>query len=368
MDIRKGPYGQFAILKLDEGMVVSEYAVEMIRNDITGCALPVYLNDTSFGRELAFDCTGMIKLSDTDSAVNIKRSRNAIAELFDAIADLSDKLLSPGNMIWDTDWLFLDKENNKLKLCINPAQTSEDKLKLSSLDDSATQSFLSHPFFGKVLTSQERDSLLYAIRDNDEELLRQAAENIRNYPVDIRSFPTGKIPKGMIATAAVALISLAFMSFGEIFLSFLFFIFSCFLLIPCILKTKHGRSGRDEESSYDKTRILFESEKNRTGTITCLMLSYNDNGQQYTKAIYTTRATLGSDCFLSDITIDTPDISPLHLEIIRNKDGFGIIDRSDDNSSYLDNIRLEPEKPYEIRDGQTVICGRTEIRISLGLR
>lgn len=368
MDIRKGPYGQFAILKLEEGTVVSEYAVEMIRKDITGCALPVYLNDTSFGRELAFDCTNMISLSDTDPTGNIKRSRNAIAELFVAIASLSDNLLPPGNIIWDAPWVFWDKQNNKIKLCLNPAKTSEDNLELSSLDDSATQSFLSQPFFSKVLTSQERDSLLYAIRDNDEELLRRTSDNIKSTSVDTRTSSRVKIPKDMIASIAVALISLAFMSFGEILISFLFFAFACFLLISFILRSRQMQKTGSNEEREDKTRILFENERSRTGTISCLMLSYNSKGNDITKAIFTSRATLGSDCFLSDITIDDQDISPLHLEIIRNSEGFGIIDRSDDNTSYLDNIRLEPRKIYDIRDGQTIICGRTEIRISLGLR
>ena len=367
MEIRKGPYGQFAILRLDEGTVVSEYAVEMIRNEITGCALPVYLNDTSLGRELAFDCTGMVALSKPGSADIIRYGRNAIADLFSAIADLSDKLISPGNIIWEDSWVFWDNDNKKIRICINPAQTSENNLELSSLGNARTQSFLSHPYFSTVLTSQERDSLLYAIRDNNEELLRQASINIRTSK-DVSSNAVSKIPKGMIATIIVALISLAFMSFGEILISFLFFTLSCLMLIKLIRKSQTETSDTGYNSGYDKTKILFENERGTTGSINCLILTYNLNGQEYKKAVYTSRATIGSDCFLSDVTIDNPSVSSLHLEIIRNNDVFCIIDRSDDNTSYLDNIRLESGRSYEIRDGQKIICGKVELTITLGLR
>ncbi len=369
MEIRKGPYGQFVTLRCEERDVVSGYAAEMIRKDIAGFTLPVYINDTSFGRELAFDCTGMKRLSEITTITKNKMIlRNSIADLFISISKMSDVLLAPGNIVWDNTWLFWDEDNKRLRLCVHPFESDPEALRLSSLGDDKTQDFISHSCFKEVLTSGERDSLLFAIRDNDCSLLERSAVNIKNTSPDVRPSAVHTFHKEIAIALLSAIIALASVILSELFISFLFFAASCTLLISTVLK-----DGRSKKSTYDisdnsKTRILFDEEHSDPDTVSCMILTYYSGAEQIRKAIYTQRATVGSDCFLSDITVDNDSVSPLHVQITKNKDIYTVTDISKDNMTFLDGLRLEKGREYEVRDGQRMMLGDVSFDIRLGLR
>ena len=370
MEIRKGPYGQFVTLRCEERDIVSGYAVEMIRKDITGCTLPVYINDTSFGRELAFDCTGMKRLSETETTITKNKMilRNAIADLFISISRMSDVLLAPGNIVWDNTWLFWDEDNKRLRLCVHPFESDPDALRLSSLGDDKTQDFISHSCFKEVLTSGERDSLLFAIRDNNCSLLERSAVNIKNTSPDVRPSAPHSFHKEILFSLLSAVTALAAILLSELFISFLFFAASCTFLISLILKDSRSKTNDDDLSDDSKTRILFEEEHSDPASINCLILTYDSGAEQIRKAIYTQRATVGSDCFLSDITVDNESVSPLHVQILKHKDIFTVTDISKDNMTFLDGLRLEKGKEYEVRDGQKMMLGEIAFDIRLGLR
>jgi len=58
-------------------------------------------------------------------------------------------------------------------------------------------------------------------------------------------------------------------------------------------------------------------------------------------------------------------ISPIHAEFKKSGHIFYVSDLSDDNETYLDNIRLNPGRDFEIKNGQVLLCGKREFKIEI---
>ena len=57
MEIRKGPYGQFVINKLENIDSVNNYTREIIAENIPGHMLPLYIIPAVSTYELSYDCS-----------------------------------------------------------------------------------------------------------------------------------------------------------------------------------------------------------------------------------------------------------------------------------------------------------------------
>ena len=366
MEIRKGPYGKFATELIDDKEEIYEYAAEMIRAGNPGCFLPVYINDTLRGRELDFDISDLIPISDfLSTAPDIRRK--AAADLFLSITASGNMLLDTGSIILEGSDTYWDPKNNKILIPMRPVKRPSPSVYTSGISKDDIEAFLKIPFFNDILTLEEKDKLIYGLTENNSGMIDKVCTAIRSTRIKAERKHSDKA-RPLIYSLISAVFSLAAVLEGEYLLSLAFFLFSS--LIPSIsgLSFVLHPGGKDQTEDNSIRRSIFFEDKGSVSSAECLVISYKTGTDQVKKAIYTDRATIGSDCFLSDITIDDPSIEALHLEITGTDTSYMIRDLSIHDNVMLDDHRIEKDRPYEIRDGQVILCGNIEFRISIGLR
>lgn len=367
MEIRKGPYGHYAIEKIGNTHNICYYSHEIISENILGHMLPVYINPSIEGYELYFDYSGLSQLKDRKpSNLDEKNKlRECLGDLLLTFSLLPDYLLSPMSVTLDENYIFVDNSFKSLYVCYNPSKIKPEKLNLSSLLDAGIRNLLESDIFKEIILPEETDKIIYSLQTEDEKLFIQGANNIRT-PLEeekkenplLKQFDFQRCLAAGILSLGFTLLHYPLPSIILVFISLLLGI-KTYLQI-CVFKNDSNSKEQDDS----KTKILFGS--NQGNVLSCLILTSEDiNGDKISKAIYTDKATIGSDRFLCDIFIDDESISPIHAEIKKTEKSYFICDISSDNSTFLDNVRLEPQKDYEVKSGQTLICSQKEFQIEI---
>ncbi len=368
MEIRKGPFGHFATEKIGSLDSICDYSREIISENILGHMLPVYINPSIEGYELYYDFSGLSPLtSKTPKDMNeLNNLRSCLGDLFLTISLLPDYLLSPASLVLDEKYIFVDDDYKSLSVCFNPGKISPDKLNIASLLESEMLKLLESDNLKNVIKPEEIDKLIYSLQTNDEALFIKCANSIASPLMEEKSESLLLKSSDFLRCIITTTFSLIFASLEYYVPSFILFLISVALGLKTIIQLKmHKQSLISHKPTDDsKTEMLFNSNKN--SGLSCLILTTeDDSGLKTSKSIYTDKATIGSDRFLCDIFIDKNDISALHAEIKKNGKSYYIRDLSNDNSTYLDNVRLEPQKDYEIKSGQTLMCSRIEFQIEI---
>ncbi|SMC31696.1 FHA domain-containing protein [Oscillospiraceae bacterium] len=368
MDIRKGPYGKFAAMKLEDDTLLHEYAAEIIRDGIPGCFLPVYVNEYRNGRELSFDISDLIPLTRADLIKGTNQKRKAAADLFLSLTSSCNMLLDTSNIILSDKYAYWDPKEQRILLPYKPIVSKTPSVHTSGLKRQETESFLKSNFFSDILTLEEKDTLTFAMSEDNEDMIKNTCTRIRNTDIHKDKKSLSDTCKTLILSIISALCALFSVIKGDIPIALAFFLFSA--TIPFIINfAGHGRTRSEEEKEGSSLRrSIFFEDSGSGNDIDCLILTYYIDNERIRRAIYTDRATLGSDRFLSDIIIDDSSIEALHLEIIKSTDSYMVRDLSINDNVMLDGHRIEKDRPYEIRDGQRLLCGNIEFTISRGLR
>lgn len=370
MEIRKGPYGHFVINKIEDIDSINNYTREIVEENIPGHMLPLYIIPAVSRYEVSYDFSGLTPLShlipsDSDK---INRLRKALGDLFIFLTSLPDYLLSPASVTFDDRYIFTDESCSELKVCFDPSSVEPSSLNIHSLINSGLRRFLNSPCVTEALYPEEKDAVLFAVEKNDPELLLQEAERIRetvpenkerSYLLNINEF------KAVILSSLLSLIfSLTGITFG-IWISVAFELF--FAVRTVRLVTSQGGLSVPESTDSTRKQMLFGNEDESAVNVDAVVLTYKDpdSGEEEKKAIYTDKATIGSDRFLCDLFTPDREISPVHAQIRKIGKTYYVSDLSSGNNTFLNNIRLEPGREYEIKSDQTLMLGKREYRIRI---
>ena len=79
-------------------------------------------------------------------------------------------------------------------------------------------------------------------------------------------------------------------------------------------------------------------------------------------SLYLDKTAIGSDCFLSDIVLDEPSVSPLHAVIKQEKGTFYLEPAKGTGKTYIQDSPVENGRAYEIKSGQKITIGKIEFR------
>lgn len=420
MQIKKGPYGYFAIKKFDDPDILCTYAEEVI----DGNRLDFYLKpNTEYigsGIMCCFEFSGYIQITDPEFSVfspgkrtashkkefkTLGLRRRSAGDLFYSFIRLLDHLISPTCIVLDPDMVFTDPEGITIKLCCLPVKSRPEDLCLSSLDAERLEKLLSCDFFRSIITADEINALVYSVRENNEELFLTTADKIRGSATDdtdslqlinpgkksIKKAPSGKKyskeEKDLLIACLSAFFSFALMAGKMLLPCFLFFFLSVVILIAAILNQKKHESYEHKEESQiiakQRSSILFSdshsadtgsspSEINGTGRnntfqplISGQLSLISENkcvSSQY--SLYLDETCIGSDCFLSDIVIDDPHVAPLHAVIKQVNGTFYLEPANGTGKTYLEDSPVENGRSYEIKSGQKITVGDIEFRFA----
>ena len=75
--------------------------------------------------------------------------------------------------------------------------------------------------------------------------------------------------------------------------------------------------------------------------------------------------TIGRRAENSIQIVDDPYVSGAHAEITDDDGWFQIVDSGSTNGTIVDGVKLEPQMPLELNDGDDIVFGRTQFRIRI---
>lgn len=409
MQIKKGPYGYYAIEKFDSPDRLCSYAEEVIAGNKTDFYLRPVTEIFGSGAMCCFEFSGYMQITDPEFSVfspikknaskkkdakNLSLRRKSAGDLFYAVAKLLDNLISPSCLVLDPNMMFTDPDGITVKLCCLPIKSDPNDLCISSLGASRLEDLLNCDFFKSVITDDERNALVYSVKENKEDLFLKVARIIKGIDEEQNpAFPEqnteskvqitetvknlSRSDRDLIIAGLSAFLSLASILNRMLLPCFLFYFLALIIFATTLLNMRKSKENikkeESEEVSKQRSSILFsdipqtsDSEENlfiplTSGKLT-LISDRNDVKKNY--SVYLSETTIGSDCFLSDIVIDDPLIAPLHA-VIRQKDGTFYLEPSKGTGrTYIEDSPIENGKSYEIKSGQKISFGEIEFRFS----
>lgn len=409
MQIKKGPYGYYAIEKFDSPDRLCSYAEEVIAGNKTDFYLRPVTEIFGSGAMCCFEFSGYMQITDPEFSVlspnkktaskkkdakNLSLRRKSAGDLFYAVAKLLDNLISPSCLVLDPNMMFTDPDGITVKLCCLPIKSDPNDLCISSLGASRLEDLLNCDFFKSVITDDERNALVYSVKENKEDLFLKVARIIKGIDDEpALALPeqnserttqlTGtvknlsKSDRDLVIAGLSAFLSLASILNRMLLPCFLFYFLALIIFATTLLNMRKSKENimkeESEEVSKQRSSILFsditqtsDSDENlfvplTSGKLT-LISDRTDVKKNY--SVYLSETTIGSDCFLSDIVIDDPLIAPLHA-VIRQKDGTFYLEPSKGTGrTYIEDSPVENGKSFEIKSGQKISFGEIEFRFS----
>ena len=423
MQIKKGPYGYYAIEKLDSPDKICAYAEEVI----AGNKSDFYLQPVTdyFGTEAmcCFEFSGYLQLTDPEFSVfspgkktashkkdnkNLSLRRRSVGDLFYAFAKLLDNLISPSCLVLDPNMMFTDPEGISVKMCCLPVKSHPDDLCISSLGASRLEELLNCDFFKSIITDDEKNALVYSVKENNEEMFLKIAGLIRgdggddpfsmNILKDEKHATTGlpaslrqlsKTEKDLLIAVLSSVLSVLSILGKMPLPCILFFLLSVIIFITTMLNQKKTNAGirkvESQEQSRQRSSILFsdnpiisqpdeyssesknaESVNTYTPLTTGKLTLISDNEKIHSNySLYLDKTTVGSDCFLSDIVLDEQGIAPLHAVIRQTNGSFYLEPAKGSGKSFIEDSPVENGRSYEIKSGQKIAFGDIEFRFGL---
>ena len=419
MQIKKGPYGYYAIEKLDSPDKICAYAEEVIAGNKSDFYLQPVTELFGSVAMCCFEFSGYLQLTDPEFSVfspgrktashkkdnkNLSLRRRSVGDLFYAFAKLLDNLISPSCLVLDPNMMFSDPDGIQVKMCCLPIKSHPDDLCISSLGAARLEELLNCDFFKSIITDDEKNALVYSVKENNEEMFLKIAGIIRGDDGD-DPFPSGNQSsetKGFITlpaairqlskterdllTAVLSSVLSVFSILGKMPLPcILFFLLAVIILITTMMNQKKTEASmkkvESQEQSRQRSSILFSDplismpdeysagSKNEaavnpyvpltTGKLTLLSDNKNINSNY---SLYLDKTTIGSDCFLSDIVLDEPGIAPLHAVIKQVNGSFYLEPAKGSGKTFIEDSPVENGISYEIKSGQKITVGDIEFR------
>ena len=422
MQIKKGPFGYYACEKFDDPDRLCTYAEEVITGNRSDFYLKPSTEYIGSGVLCCFEFSGYMQITDSEFSVFtphkkttarkkeakiLSQRRRSAGDLFYSFIKLLDNLISPSTIVIDPDMVFTDPDGISLKLCCLPIKSRPEDLCLSSLGATRLEKLLSCDFFKNIITDDERNALVHSVRENNEELFLKIAGIISGSDEDI-AYPTylsdetvyetdanssrtrslSRSEKDLILSCLSAMIS-AGLLIGKMYLScVLLFLLSVFILISFFIskKKKEEKIQKENNQKISKRRssILFSDKDMQITDINSeeqisetqsyqfsplisgkLSLLSDSKGVESKYSVYLDETYIGSDCFLSDIVIDDPLISPLHAIIRKKNESFYLEPSKGSGKTYIEDSPVENGRSYEIKSGQKITVGDIEFRFSV---
>ena len=419
MQIKKGPYGYYAIEKLDSPDKICAYAEEVIAGNKSDFYLKPVTDQFGSGAMCCFEFSGYLQLTDPEFSVfspgkktashkkdnkNLSMRRRSVGDLFYAFAKLLDNLISPSCLVLDPNMMFSDPEGIQVKMCCLPIKSHPDDLCISSLGASRLEELLNCDFFKSILTDDEKNALVYSVKENNEEMFLKIAGIIRGddgddpFSMSIQDGGSKKISlisnirqlskteKDLLIAVFSSVLSVLSILGKMPLPCILFFLLAAIIFITTMMNQKKTEASikkvESQEQSRQRSSILFsenpmisnpeeyktgsksESAVNpyvplTTGKLTLLSDNKNINSNY---SLYLDKTTIGSDCFLSDIVLDEPGIAPLHAVIKQVKGSFYLEPAKGSGQTFIEDSPVENGISYEIKSGQKITVGDIEFR------
>lgn len=373
MKNRRGPYGQFAVTAVDETKEIYEYALRIIEYSRIDGLLPAFSIEQRNCLELSFDFSGLRNLNEYtyNNLDYVDEKREAVRDFFMLLISLLNQLLPLDNILLDPNFMYYNEEMNRIEFCYLPYK-SQLNLELSSMNLKELEILLKHDFFKSCLSTDEITTITYAVKNNDEQLLIDifASTPDNKYTVGNINEP---LLKYQLLVVLFMLCSLLLYMKNIIFYSVILATITLAILITLlVINPRRKRSETESVTKTKRTEILFtQNEKDELNvndlfSFASLESTTLINGERMKIGLYSNETIIGSDRFIADVYISSPNISELQAKIINEDNTYWLIDLSKQNNTYLENRSINNNVRYEIKNGQSIRFGEEEFIFKIG--
>ena len=95
-----------------------------------------------------------------------------------------DNLLSPAAAVLDRNYVFTDPAGDDIRICYCPIRQPASQLSLFSLGYERLEELLADPFFDGVISEDEKQTLVYSVRQNDESMYLECCRTIEDGDIE----------------------------------------------------------------------------------------------------------------------------------------------------------------------------------------
>lgn len=381
MRIRKGPYGRFVSEILDKDTAIFTYADEIIGNGVISNLLPINIEQYERKTEISFEFSELVSISEcpppsADNTETINSIRNALSGLFLAMIRMNDILLPLSNLVWDNRYIFTDNKYEMIYVCYKPVKEEETLPSLDSTNIKGIEQFLSLKFFDNVLREDEKSALLYAVKENNEQILSDLCNDLA---LNKKIKASTRADRKLLVPLVSAFASLILLKSVGIIFSIPFFFYSAYKLYKTIKGNKSfdasETSTQIDVSKRERKNVLFadneyevySDEKDSNLFYYAALENINPNVKEKSKiGIYSDEVTIGSDRFLCDIFIEDDNLSPIQAKIERIDNSYWITDLSEKQNTYIENRSIKSKEKYEIKNNQLIGFGKSNYIFKIG--
>ncbi len=399
MQIKKGPYGHYAIERIDGNTQLYHYAEEIINTRLIKEIFPITADTLNGMVELSFEFSGFLSINDymtTDHGIkpsvkDLIRRRESVRAFLHSLSKLTDMLLFPCALCRNSDYIFTDDKGSCVRFCMYPLRYEPEELTLAVIGEDNAEELLEHPFFSSVLTADEIQQITFAVSSGNNKMLREICEGMdkdkwvgyykHKDHVDLFRMPSQELVFSLLCS----IISIFSFSTGLLPVCALFFMASVVFLIMMkfgngsvnklpvtpFLKERSGKRNDDRQLADGRREALFDyanAEVNESpASVGPLMIrGASPNSEDIKYGMYSDRIIIGSDRFLADLFIDKKGVASIHAEISRQNGNYYIRSLSEKNPTFLENRKLAVEHDYELKSGQRLLIGDAELTLTCG--
>ena len=377
MLIKRGPYGHFAIEKTDSPDNIFEYASKIISRNPGGFFLPCSIDTYPQGTYISFDCSDLKSIegfvpNTKHKTANPGNNRNRHTEelrrnfgsLLHSFADDLDMLLDLSNIVLDGRYIFTDPAGEELKICYLPLKLTGSVPELRSLGTERMERLLNLPFFDGILTEDEKQELIYSVKQSDEALYLECCNRLTAYSGNEKPRKFRFNMEMIYGASGLVLCPLLYKVAGPV--PAVLSLGVTFVSLAKLYKAyrsddKARQKTEDVKQAEERKQILFsDKEGGQISGTASLKLITPAKGIREHYSILMDKVTIGSDMFLSDIVLESPAVSPIHALIYRSDPGYYISCCTNSGDTYVENKRILSGDKQEIKDGQKITIGGLE--------
>jgi hypothetical protein len=393
MILERGPNGTIAVITIESEKDVILHALEVLQNRSCPHYLPVYIREQMNKTQICADCTGLIRLSDPQSAMQYsspEKKKYAIIELMLSIPDSLDFFLEPSGISFQSSDIWIDPASGNLYFTYLPTRFKNrpQGCFLSSVPSDELEELLLNSFFSDVIKEEERHQIICSFQNDNEIRLRELFSEIMTSKSETeKSEPA--ITKCTIAWTLqliLMLLTLAGVSivpglspllkhihlWGIMYVAFFSLSAAVAPLICARYPGVNPKSAVMTNTSNARKDMLFpESNKSSVNALESLdfpalspaflteQAEYGSakRGNRLRTVIWTDDFLIGSDHILCDFSIDHASVSDRHARIVRRDGTYYLIDLGSLRGSYISHRKLYTQEENPISHNDIIRIG-----------
>jgi hypothetical protein len=393
MILERGPNGTIAVITIESEKDVILHALEVLQNRSCAHFLPVYIREHMNKTQICVDCTGLLRLTDSQPSTiysTLEKKKNAIVELILSIPESLDFFLEPAGISFQASDIWINPVSGSLFFTYLPTRLKNrpQGCFLSSVPSDQLEELLLNPFFSGAINEEERNRIICSFQEGNEIRLRELLNELNSSDSQSEERAPAFTKRTIAWSLQLILMLLSIVginilsglhpalkdirNWGIMYVVF----YSLFAAaIPHIFSknpaVKQESTVLTKDSNARKEMLFPDSNKKTGNAWQCLdapvfspaflteQAEYGSvkKGNRLRTVIWTDDFLIGSDHILCDFSIDHSSVADRHARILRREGTYYLIDLGSLCGSYISHRKLYTQEENPISHNDIIRIG-----------